>query len=155
MLLEYTWTPPGGERQTVECAVCVDQTVCHLGGRRSWFLCPRCGMRRAILYGVASDGRFGCRACMRLGYSSETEDYIDRVGRKQWKQEAKLDAGVRRPKWMRRRTYEATRRRAFRLMWQRDLIIDERLEQMNLNELTWRRVRGNKTLPAIRGLGSG
>ena len=71
-----------------------------------------------------------------LAYASETEDYIDRLGRKQWKLEAKLDSGLRKPQWMRIRTYEAIRGRAVRLMWQRDLIIDERFEHMLTLELT-------------------
>ena len=49
------------------------------GGSRPWFRCPRCWALCAVIYGVASDGRFGCRQCMRLAYASEAESRIDRI----------------------------------------------------------------------------
>lgn len=86
--------------------VWLERTPAHYGGTRPWFRCPRCQWRRGVIYGVASDGRFGCRRCMRLGYSSEAEDMLDRLWRKQRKLEAKLGEGYRRPKGMHQRTYE-------------------------------------------------
>jgi hypothetical protein len=58
-----------------------------------------------VLYGVASDGRFGCRHCMQLAYASEAESTADRINRRSHKLEAKLDDG-RKPKWMRWRTFD-------------------------------------------------
>lgn len=56
-------------------------TRCHLGGQRSWFICPTfsCGRRVAILY---SSGRFRCRHCLDLAYPSQRETPGDRAGRK-------------------------------------------------------------------------
>lgn len=85
--------------------VWVERSPCHYGGSRPWFRCPRCLSRNAVLYGTASDGRFGCRHCMRLGYACESESRIDRINRRLHKLEAKLVEGQK-PKWMRWRTFD-------------------------------------------------
>lgn len=103
--LLYTWTPSDGIRRRFDYQVWVERTSCHFGGTRPWFRCPRCQMRRAVVYGIAGDGRFGCRACMRLAYSSEAEGLTDRMSRKQQKLEGRLDQYGDRPKGMRRGTY--------------------------------------------------
>ena len=104
--LYYTWTPYGTEPQKVDYLVDVAHSHCHYGGSRPWFHCPRCGSRRAVIYGIASDGRFGCRYCMRLGYASEAESRIDRINRRLQKLEATLGEDGQKPKWMRWRRYE-------------------------------------------------
>jgi hypothetical protein len=103
-------------------AVWLERTPQHYGGHRLWWLCPRCGQRRAVLYGVASsDGRFGCigrhpnrpeHRCMNLAYSTEAEDRTGRLWRKQRKLEARVNenrTGTRyvKPKGMHWRTFNA------------------------------------------------
>ena len=61
---------------------------------------------RAVIYGVVSDGKFGCRICMRLGYASEKESPIDRINRKLHKLQAKVGEHGGKPKWMRWRTFD-------------------------------------------------
>lgn len=92
--------------QPYDYAVRIERTPCRYGGTRPWFRCPRCQWRRAVIFGVASDGRFGCRRCMCLAYSSEAEATLDRLWRKQRKLEAKLGKDHQRPKGMHGRTYE-------------------------------------------------
>jgi len=104
--LSYTRTPPGGEPKRMRYDVPLDWTPCHFGGSRQWFRCPRCSRRCAVLYGLACDGRFGCRVCMRLAYMSEGEDTGARLWRKQQKLEARLTENGGKPKWMRMRTFE-------------------------------------------------
>ena len=41
------------------------------GGRRPWFLCPRCIRRVALLY--LGGERWACRICFDLAYRSELE----------------------------------------------------------------------------------
>ena len=59
--------------------VYLDQTACHYGGRRSWFICPLtvdgvvCRRRVAKLY--YGDTWYGCRHCMGLGYQKQYEYY--------------------------------------------------------------------------------
>jgi hypothetical protein len=77
---------------------------CNFGGARPWFQCPRCARQVAQLYMRA--GRFACRHCQRVAYSSQAEDVLDRTWRKQQRLEAKLGENWRRPKGMRQRTYE-------------------------------------------------
>lgn len=103
--LMYTWTPRGSDPQQFDYPVRIDRTPCRYGGSRPWFHCPRCQWRRAVIYGVASDGRFGCRRCMRLAYAGEAEDAVGRLWRKQRKLEAKLGENFRKPKGMHSRTY--------------------------------------------------
>ena len=104
--LIYTWTPHGAEPRSYDYPVRIDRTRCHYGASRPWFVCPRCHSRRAVLFGIASDGRFGCRYCMRLAYACEAESRIDRINRKTRRLEAKLEEDGVKPKWMRWRTYE-------------------------------------------------
>lgn len=102
----YTRTPRDSEPKTFDYPVWLDRTPCPYGGSRPWVRCPRCHWRSAVLYGLASDGRFGCRRCMRLAYASEGESPLDRLWRKQRKLENRLGDSGERPKRMRLRTYE-------------------------------------------------
>jgi hypothetical protein len=79
-------------------------TPCHYGGARPWFLCPLCQRRTALLYMRA--GRFGCRHCQRVAYSSQSEDVMGRTWLKQRKLEARLCEDWQRPKGMWQRTYD-------------------------------------------------
>lgn len=108
--LSYVWTL-GDERRELGYDVGIDRTPCHFGGSRSWFRCPRCSRRCAVLYGLSRrDGYFGCRCCLRLAYASEAESQLDRLWRKQRKLEARLNwlggEVPDRPKGMRQRTFE-------------------------------------------------
>jgi hypothetical protein len=93
----------------------VDRTVCHYGGTRPWFICRWCGSRVAVLYGLSSDGYFGCRHCLRLGYLSESEDALGRLHRKTGKLRDRLDENEGKPKWMRWRTFEGIHARINRV----------------------------------------
>jgi hypothetical protein len=104
--LSYTRTPNGAAPEHMRYNVPLASTRCHLGGSRQWFRCPRCSRRCAVLHGLARDGRFGCRVCMRLAYASEAEDTGGRLWRKQQKLEARLTENGGKPKWMRARTFE-------------------------------------------------
>jgi hypothetical protein len=100
--------------QPFDYAVWLERTPQHYGGHRLWWLCPRCGDRRAVLHGVTRDGRFGCpeRRCMNLAYAVEAYRPIDRAWRKLQKLEARLPlnrTGTRyvKPKGMHWRTFNA------------------------------------------------
>ena len=80
-------------------------TACHFGGLRPWLVCPACGRRYAVLYGVNNFGRFSCRRCMNLAYECEAETTPDRLTRKMLNSESKLGEWGERPKGMWRRTY--------------------------------------------------
>jgi hypothetical protein len=104
--LTYQVTPRDREPITRQTTLRLWRTNCHFGGSRHWFGCPWCGRRCAIVYGISSDGYFACRRCLRLGYSTEAEDSIGRLWRKQHKLEARLGEDLQKPKWMRVRTYQ-------------------------------------------------
>jgi len=70
----------------------IDRTVCNYGGTITWFLCPSCGTRKAILY--CASKRFLCRQCYELNYSCQNEVYPDRMIRKARKLRSKLDASM-------------------------------------------------------------
>lgn len=69
-----------GATEAVRDPIPLDSTPCHYGGERMWFCCPGCGRRRAVLFGVG--GRFRCRACHALAYSSTREDAFERTTRR-------------------------------------------------------------------------
>jgi hypothetical protein len=77
LTLSYRTRAPGdGPGQEVEQGVALAATPCHYGGRRLWFLRPRCGRRCAVLHGGVS---FYCRRCWSLPYRSQREDAADRA----------------------------------------------------------------------------
>lgn len=49
------------------------ETKCNYGGKRQWFLCPRCQGRCGILYREVDD--YWCRECLNLEYSSHRINY--------------------------------------------------------------------------------
>jgi hypothetical protein len=77
--LKYRVRAHGGDWESVEQRVPLDYTSPPYGGRRPWFLCPRCWRRCAKLYGGA---RFYCRKCWGLTYQSQREDRSDRLMRR-------------------------------------------------------------------------
>jgi hypothetical protein len=139
--LTYTWTPHGGNPQVFIYPVRIARTPCRYGGARPWFPCPRCGDRRAVLYGVASDGKFGCRRCMRLAYASEAEDACGRSWRTQRKFAARLGAKddtsphPPRPKGMHERTYK----RIVRRILDQEMRRDEQLYLVMQRHAAWLR----------------
>jgi len=88
-----------------------ETTFQPLGGLRWWFLCPRCGNRRAKLYiRISAHFPIACRECHRLRYTSQCLSMPER-----WRHRANVyfrRAGCRtsdsfyyKPKWMRWRTF--------------------------------------------------
>jgi hypothetical protein len=63
----------------------VIRTPATVGGERVWFLCPRCYRRVRMLYLPPNAGRFACRHCHNLAYSSQHQSRryraIDRLFR--------------------------------------------------------------------------
>jgi hypothetical protein len=76
LMLDYQTRRSGEEWKPVHERVALTRTACHYGGSRPWFLCPGCGSQRAVLYSVG--GRFRCRTCHELAYSSTRETPADR-----------------------------------------------------------------------------
>lgn len=97
----------------------IERTACNYGGLRPWFLCPRCGARRAVLYD-GGERVFGCRRCMRLVNTSATEDTLNRGARKMRKLSARLREYDVRPKWKRWKTFEKIYQQ--RVKTERDLV---------------------------------
>jgi len=111
LILDYKIRAPGKDWEPVREAIGLGTTTCHYGGERTWFLCPGCRSRRAVLFALG--GRFRCRACHGLAYSSTREDAADRSHRRLVVLMSKLGGGhahpVRtippRPRGMHHRTY--------------------------------------------------
>ena len=93
-----------GERRDGSQTIRLTQTACNYGNSRPWFACPVCQRRAGVLYMRA--GRFACRHCQRVSYSSQSCDLMDRMWRKQSKIEARLGKHWQRPKGMRFKTYD-------------------------------------------------
>lgn len=86
--------------QTIRLA----HTACGFGSTRPWFVCPLCQRRAGLLF--MRWGRFACRHCQRVAYSSQSDDELDGLWRKQATLEKRLGKKWQRPKGMRSRTYE-------------------------------------------------
>lgn len=66
----------GFDSQTIR----LTKTPCNYGGYRSWFLCPGCCRRVAVLY--LKSYTIKCRNCHDLVYNCERESALDRRYRK-------------------------------------------------------------------------
>lgn len=103
LTLRYTITI-NEQLQTHADRVYLVYTPCNYGKSRPWLVCPRCDRRLAKLY--MRGGRFACRHCQKVAYSSQSEDEIDRTWRIQRKIEARIGDKYLRPKGMRLRTFD-------------------------------------------------
>lgn len=130
LILDYSTHAPGSEGESVREAIDLATTRCHYGGERTWFLCLGCRRRRAVLF--ALDGRFRCRACHRLAYSSTREDTAARSHRRLAVLRSKLGGGHAppvwtippRPKGMHHRTYDRLVRQIARELTGHDALPD-------------------------------
>lgn len=66
--------------QVCHQVILLTRTDCHLGGARTWFQCPSCGARVAVIY--APGHYFACRRCTGVKYPSQGESPGDRAARK-------------------------------------------------------------------------
>ena len=117
MILNYRHQPNGGEWEQVEENISFVRTPCNYGGHRTWFLCPRCWRRVAVLYGVQK--YFFCRHCYELAYGSQQEGKVDRLMRKarkiRWRLGADNDLSMpiwKKPKNMHWKSFDRLRREA-------------------------------------------
>lgn len=114
VVLHYRTRSRGDQNwRSAEQPVELTFTACYLGGRRPWFLCPRCARRVAKLFLA---GTFTCRRCVGLPYASQGETVYDRAARRADKVRRRLggrpggeEPFPPRPRWMRHRTYERLR----------------------------------------------
>ena len=61
----------------------LDYTVPRFGGRRAWFLCPRCRRRSGKLHVPPGALTFACRVCHGLSHwSAQTAHQLDRILRR-------------------------------------------------------------------------
>lgn len=85
---------------------------CRFGGRRPWFVCPRCSRRVGKLYALGGD--FKCRCCCAVPYRSQNLTHADRLLQKAAKLRHRIGVGgddivIARPRRMRRQTFERFR----------------------------------------------
>lgn len=90
LTLIYRIREPGGEWQDVRERIMLDATPCNYGGERLWLTCPGCFSRRRVLY--SAGGRFRCRQCHDIAYSSTREDAQERSARRIRKLQKRLGA---------------------------------------------------------------
>lgn len=76
-------------------------TPCAYGGSRRWFGCPGCRGRCEVLY--MRSGRFACRSCQRVSYSTQSGSEHDRIITRYHRLHALVEAG--KPKWQRWATF--------------------------------------------------
>jgi hypothetical protein len=119
MVLNYWHRPRGGEWGKVDQIIYLDRTPCNYGGHRTWFLCPGCWKRVAVLYRAGK--YFRCRHCYGLTYSSQKKNRMARLGKKVSKIRMRmggdgnlLDPFPDKPKNMQWKTYFRLRRESER-----------------------------------------
>ena len=63
------------KKQRVNSTIRLTRTTCNYGNARSWFVCPACERRCAILY---LRGLPKCRTCTPMTYRSQIESHVDK-----------------------------------------------------------------------------
>ena len=106
------------QRRDASQTIRLTHTACNYGNSRPWFVCPICHGQAGVLFMRA--GRFACRHCQRVTYSSQSCDLLDRLWRKQSKIEAHLTEHWQRPKGMHKNTYSALIKKLLDLDEQRE-----------------------------------
>lgn len=78
LAIDYRYRAGGGsDWEAVSQVIPFERTGCHYGGQRTWFLCPACSRRVAVL---CSAGKlFLCRHCYQLPYESQLLDPVCRL----------------------------------------------------------------------------
>lgn len=99
----------------------IERTACHFGGSRAWVRCCGCHKRVAVLF--FGRGRFTCRTCALVTYSSQCEDSMARAWRRQSRLESKLEENWTRPSGMRQATYKRTIAAIMKCEDQRDMFL--------------------------------
>lgn len=99
----FKTTSHGGQSIPVCVNVAFSFTPCHFGGQRKWFMC-RCGRSVSRLF--IQGQQVACRHCLKLAYSSQREDRLDRLNRKIDKKQSKLKDERCRPKGMHWKTFQ-------------------------------------------------
>jgi len=97
--LEYTTTDTQGSGvNKYDYWIPLDYTECNFGGVRPWFLCPDCDTRVGKLYLPPREGRFACRECYDLSYTSSrtSGDELKQAELRYRRTFAKVDAQRRR-----------------------------------------------------------
>lgn len=87
--------------QDASQTIATTTTPCHYGGSRTWFSCPVCHGRVAVLF--MRSGRFACRKCQRVSYTSQSGSESDRGHAQYHKLHALIKNG--KPKWQRWATF--------------------------------------------------
>ena len=97
--LSYTYN----DKENIRFEIPVVCSFPHYGGKRYWFLCPRCGRKVAFLY---SGKYFWCRKCQNLSYPTQQMGLLGRMLEKSKKYEEKvLDNGGKK-RWVHHTTFE-------------------------------------------------
>ena len=123
LTLIYRFRSYGDDWQDIKERVLFSRTACNYGGERLWFLCPHCGKRVAVLYGV--DARFLCRHCYGLSYATQRTCKLGRLIDKKHKLGYRIfedydGHGWRKRKWMHQKTFD----RLYEQYWRLDMAID-------------------------------
>lgn len=95
------WLAYSVNGQDASQAINTTTTPCGYGGSRRWFCCPSCSGRCEVLY--QRSGRFACRSCQRVSYTSQSGSESDRVHARYHKLHTLIENG--KPKWQRWTTF--------------------------------------------------
>ena len=97
--LRYTYNGT----KDIEHKILVTYSIPYYGGKRYWFICPKCGRKVAFLYGAKY---FLCRHCQNLSYPTQQMDLLDRMLERSKKYQNKVLLDGRKKRWIHHRTFE-------------------------------------------------
>ena len=97
--LNYTFR----EKEDLNYKIPITYNIPYYGGRRYWFICPKCGRKVAFLYGGKY---FLCRHCQNLSYPTQQMDFSSRMLERGKKYENKVLVDGCRKRWTHHSTFE-------------------------------------------------
>jgi hypothetical protein len=128
MVLSYS-IGSADDLQHVQVRIDIDRVPCRYGGNRRYWTCPRCGARIEVT--IMAGRGWGCRRCLHLRYVSQglsPESRMQRRANSIYERLGAPDGGfVRKPKWMRWRTFNSLFGQAKRLDLRSDTLFLARL----------------------------
>lgn len=92
-----------GGKEDINLNIPIDCSSPYYGGKRYWFLCPKCGKRVAFLYGGKY---FWCRCCHNLSYPTQQMSFMSRMLEKSKKCEARVSEDGFKKRWLHWSTFE-------------------------------------------------
>ncbi len=99
--LSYTYN----NQEAIRYKIQIDTSIPNYGGKRYWFICPKCNRKVAFLYLRKT---FLCRHCNKLTYKTQQVGYSNRMSIKSQKYKNRVMKNDNKKRWVHWKTFYNT-----------------------------------------------